>query len=73
MRYVDLPVATSGSGAKVSLLGFGCAPLMGRVGHRDSLRAPAAAMHAGITFFDTARSYGYGESLVEGLTAILEL
>jgi len=47
------------------VLGFGCAPLMGRVGKSDSLRALAAAEQAGINFFDTARSYGYGES--EGL------
>jgi aryl-alcohol dehydrogenase-like predicted oxidoreductase len=60
MRYVDLPVAPT-SGAKVSVLGFGCAPLMGRVGRRQSLRALSAAVDAGITFFDTARSYGYGE------------
>jgi aryl-alcohol dehydrogenase-like predicted oxidoreductase len=38
---------------------------MGRVGRTDSLRALAAAEDAGINFFDTARSYGYGES--EGL------
>jgi aryl-alcohol dehydrogenase-like predicted oxidoreductase len=42
-------------------LGFGCASMMGRVGHRDSLRALHAAWDAGITLFDTARSYGYGE------------
>ena len=35
---------------------------MGRVGRRDSLRALEAAAAAGINFFDTARSYGYGES-----------
>jgi aryl-alcohol dehydrogenase-like predicted oxidoreductase len=61
MRYVDLPVASQGPGSKVSVLGFGCAPLMGRVGRRDSLRALSAALDAGLTFFDTARSYGYGQ------------
>jgi aryl-alcohol dehydrogenase-like predicted oxidoreductase len=35
---------------------------MGRVGRRGSLAAVTAALDAGITFFDTARSYGYGES-----------
>jgi aryl-alcohol dehydrogenase-like predicted oxidoreductase len=35
---------------------------MGRVGRRDSLAALRAAEDAGINFFDTARSYGYGES-----------
>jgi aryl-alcohol dehydrogenase-like predicted oxidoreductase len=43
------------------VLGFGCAPLMGRVGRSDSLAALRAAENAGINFFDTARSYGYGE------------
>lgn len=46
----------------MSVLGLGCAPMLGRAGRRDSLRALAAAWDAGITFYDTARSYGYGES-----------
>lgn len=62
MRYVDLPVE---GGAKVSVLGFGCSALLGRAGRAESLTALGAAMDAGITFYDTARSYGYGES--EGL------
>ncbi len=45
-------------------LGFGCASMMGRVGRRPSLRALATAWDTGIRFFDTARSYGYGESEV---------
>lgn len=47
---------------RASALGFGCAALLGRVGRRDSLAALGAAYEAGITFYDTARSYGYGES-----------
>ncbi len=35
---------------------------MGRAGRKRSLRALEAAYDSGITFFDTARSYGYGES-----------
>jgi aryl-alcohol dehydrogenase-like predicted oxidoreductase len=50
---------------RTSMLGFGCASVMGRVGRRASLEAMNAAWDAGITFFDTARSYGYGEA--EGL------
>jgi aryl-alcohol dehydrogenase-like predicted oxidoreductase len=46
---------------KKPLLGFGCSPLLGRVGKAESLRALAAAYESGITFYDTARSYGYGE------------
>jgi len=65
MRYVDLRIPAEGSATQISVLGFGCAPLMGRVGRRDSLAALAAAEDAGVNFFDTARSYGYGES--EGL------
>ena len=64
MHCVDLPLRGDGCAAKISVLGFGCAPLMGRVGRKDSLAALAAAEDAGINFFDTARSYGYGESEV---------
>lgn len=35
---------------------------MGRVDKSGSLRAMGAAWDAGITFFDTARSYGFGEA-----------
>jgi diketogulonate reductase-like aldo/keto reductase len=55
-------IALNGSGTRVSALGFGCSAMMGRVGRSASLAALAAAYDAGITFFDTARSYGYGES-----------
>jgi aryl-alcohol dehydrogenase-like predicted oxidoreductase len=44
------------------VLGFGCSAMLGRVGRRASLAALGAAFDAGITFYDTARSYGYGES-----------
>ena len=60
MQYVDLPAP--GAGAKVSVLGFGCAALLGRASRKESLTALSTAMDAGITFYDTARSYGYGES-----------
>lgn len=55
-------VALGNVGMQASALGFGCAALLGRVGRRDSLRVLSAAFDAGITFYDTARSYGYGES-----------
>jgi aryl-alcohol dehydrogenase-like predicted oxidoreductase len=45
-----------------SRLGFGCGSIMGRVGRAESLRAIGAALDAGITHFDTARLYGYGEA-----------
>ncbi len=50
------------SGLRAPAIGFGCAALLGRTGKRDSLRALGAAWDEGIRFFDTARSYGYGES-----------
>lgn len=46
----------------VPALGFGCSAMLGRVGRKASLTALAAAYDAGITFYDTARSYGYGDS-----------
>jgi aryl-alcohol dehydrogenase-like predicted oxidoreductase len=45
-----------------SRLGFGCGGVMGRVGRAQSLRAIAAALDGGITHFDVARLYGYGEA-----------
>lgn len=55
-------IALGNSGMRSSVLGFGCAAVMGRVGRKASLAALGAAYDGGITFFDTARSYGYGES-----------
>jgi D-threo-aldose 1-dehydrogenase len=45
-----------------SRLGFGCGGVMGRVGRRQSLRVIAAALDGGITHFDVAPLYGYGEA-----------
>jgi len=47
---------------QTSVLGFGCGSVLGRVGRGPSLRAMNAAWDAGITLFDTARSYGYGDA-----------
>jgi aryl-alcohol dehydrogenase-like predicted oxidoreductase len=58
MRYVSV----GGGVSDVSVLGLGCAAMMGRVGRRESEAALGAAFDAGINFFDTARSYGYGAS-----------
>ena len=59
MRTVSLDETGSMSS---SPLGFGCAAVMGRIGRGASLAALHAAYDAGVTFYDTARSYGYGES-----------
>jgi len=58
MRYVSMLA----DGPKASVLGLGCSAVLGRSGQRESLAALGAAWEAGITFYDTARSYGYGES-----------
>jgi aryl-alcohol dehydrogenase-like predicted oxidoreductase len=50
---------------RVPQLGFGTAPILGRVSRRASLTALQAAYDAGVRHFDTARSYGWGEA--EGL------
>jgi aryl-alcohol dehydrogenase-like predicted oxidoreductase len=47
---------------QTSVLGFGCGSVLGRVGRAASLRAMNIAWDAGITLFDTARSYGYGDA-----------
>ncbi len=49
-------------GASNTRLGFGTAALMSRVNHAASLRLLETALEAGITHFDTARSYGFGEA-----------
>jgi aryl-alcohol dehydrogenase-like predicted oxidoreductase len=55
-------VELGNSGLRAPQVGFGCSALMGRSGRTESLRALAVAWDEGIRFFDTARSYGYGES-----------
>jgi aryl-alcohol dehydrogenase-like predicted oxidoreductase len=54
-------VSVPGTDISLSRLGFGLAPLGGRVGRAESLRLLELAFDAGITHFDTARSYGYGQ------------
>jgi aryl-alcohol dehydrogenase-like predicted oxidoreductase len=58
MRYVDL----SNIPVPASVLGFGGSALLGRSGRKESWSALTAAYDSGITFYDTARSYGYGQS-----------
>lgn len=55
-------VKLAGVGVEVSRLGFGTSALMSRVNRRDSLRLLGTAFEQGITHFDTARSYGFGEA-----------
>jgi aryl-alcohol dehydrogenase-like predicted oxidoreductase len=60
MRYIELV-----PGIKSSVLGFGCAPILGSVGPAVARRALAVALEEGVTHFDIARSYGFGDA--EGL------
>jgi aryl-alcohol dehydrogenase-like predicted oxidoreductase len=55
-------VAFDGGGLGISRLGFGCAPVMGKVGKRQALDAMACAFDLGVTHFDIARSYGFGDA-----------
>lgn len=55
-------VSLAGTGLTPSRLGFGSAALMARLGRRASIRLLEVAHESGITHFDTARSYGYGEA-----------
>src|ERR671925_894647 len=53
------------TGLRVSMLGFGCGNVGGliiRGSHQDRVRAVARAIEAGINYFDTAPSYGNGQS-----------
>ena len=45
-----------------SVLGFGCAPILGAVSGKVAERAINIAIDCGINHFDLARSYGYGEA-----------
>jgi aryl-alcohol dehydrogenase-like predicted oxidoreductase len=61
MRTIDIQIPGQSTSLKnVSVIGLGCAAMLGRAGRRESLAALGAACDAGITFYDTARSYGYG-------------
>lgn len=64
MRTLSFPRQNS-TIKPMTVLGFGCGGLLGRASRAESEIAVRAALDAGITFFDTARSYGYGKS--EGL------
>ena len=57
MRHIELV-----PGIHSSVIGFGCAPILGAVGHREAGRAIDVALDVGINHFDLARSYGYGRA-----------
>jgi aryl-alcohol dehydrogenase-like predicted oxidoreductase len=47
---------------RVSLVGLGCNAFGRRISEQESIAVVHAALDAGITFFDTAESYGDGQS-----------
>lgn len=49
-------------GVHSSVLGFGCASILGAVDGNKAKRAIDLALEHGINHFDLARSYGYGEA-----------
>jgi aryl-alcohol dehydrogenase-like predicted oxidoreductase len=49
-------------GIPSSALGFGCAPILGAVDAKRARRIIDCALDCGISHFDLARSYGYGEA-----------
>jgi aryl-alcohol dehydrogenase-like predicted oxidoreductase len=57
MRKVELV-----EGIYSSVLGFGCAPMLGAKDRKTSSRSFELAMELGVNHFDLARSYGYGEA-----------
>jgi len=44
------------------VIGLGTASMLGRIGRRESIGALESAYDLGIRYFDTARSYGWGEA-----------
>lgn len=58
MKYVDFESVN----LRLSKIAFGCAGVMGRIGRAQALNAMQAAFDAGVTHFDVARSYGFGEA-----------
>ena len=53
------------TGLEVSVLGFGCGAVGGLLvkgEHKEMVRAVARAVELGVTYFDSARSYGNGAS-----------
>jgi aryl-alcohol dehydrogenase-like predicted oxidoreductase len=57
MRKIELV-----KGIYSSVLGFGCAPVLGSVDAQTARKAIELAMDLGINHLDLARSYGYGQA-----------
>lgn len=57
MRKIELS-----QGIASSIIGFGCAPVLGAVDATRAKKAIETALDLGVNHFDLARSYGYGEA-----------
>ncbi len=68
MQQIDL----GASGLRVSRVGLGCNNFGGRIGFEETQAVVEAALEAGITFFDTAESYGGGGGSERFLGELLE-
>jgi len=68
MELVDL----GESGLRISRVGLGCNNFGGRLGLEATRAVVEAALEAGVTFFDTAESYGNGGGSERQLGEILE-
>ncbi len=60
------------SGLRVSRVGLGCNNFGGRIGFDETKAVVEAALESGVTFFDTAESYGGGGGSERFLGEILE-
>jgi aryl-alcohol dehydrogenase-like predicted oxidoreductase len=68
VEYVEL----GSSGLRVSRVGIGCNNFGGRIGLEQTRAVVEAALDSGMTFFDTAESYGNGGGSERFLGEILE-
>src|SRR5918997_1826870 len=57
-----MPLVVPGTDVRLPSYGYGCAALMARTSRAESVRLLEEAFDAGVTHFDVARSYGYGEA-----------
>ena len=68
MEFVQL----GDSGLRVSRVGLGCNNFGGRIGLEETRAVVDAALEVGVTFFDTAETYGSGGGSERLLGEILE-
>ena len=73
IAFADVETIDLGqSGLRVSRVGLGCNNFGGRIGFDETKAVVEAALESGVTFFDTAESYGGGGGSERFLGEILE-